>query len=117
MRTMVLAEGFVAIQAFVAVAAGVVDPRHAGAGAERPAAHALADRLDAADALMAHDEGRRRMRRNALATPDVHVGLADAAGLQSHEKPTGTGGEVRQTGDLERLTVPAQDRRPPPYWF
>ena len=60
-----------------------------------------------ADTLMTHDEGGRRVRWNAFAAPDMHVGVADAASLKPHQYLTGAGDGTRHTGDLERFAVTA----------
>ena len=63
------------------MAAGVAEPRHADARAERRV-DAVADRLDPADDLVAGND--RQLRIGQFAVDDVQIGAADAAGLDAH---------------------------------
>ena len=69
-------------QAVLALAALRREQRH-DVVADREVAHALADRLDDARALVA--EHRRRVARRVDARGGVHVRVADAAGDEAHE--------------------------------
>ena len=72
------AEVLGAAPAEAAAPARPAEPGDADAVADRDIAHAVAERLDRADDLVAEDE--RQCRVGQLAVDDVQVGAADAAG-------------------------------------
>src|SRR5262249_42840252 len=84
----VRAEHRLAAQAPLAAAAGVLDPGHAHAVADLALGDARSDLHDVAHGLVAQ---RARELRRDVALGDVHVGVAQAAGLDADEDLARTG--------------------------
>ena len=101
-----IAEVFASAPAIGAGPVGMAEPRDADARAELEA-HALADRLDAADNLMSRHDGQLRIGQ--FAVDDVQVGATDAAGLDPDANLARSGRWVGPLLHAELFMHPMQD--------
>src|SRR6478735_860223 len=84
---LLLAEGFPAVHAVVAVAARAAEPGQGDPISDGDVLDAVADTLDDADALVARDERQRGLDR-PVAVCGVDVGVAQAGGLDPDQNLT-----------------------------
>ena len=101
-----IAQIFTSAAAIGASPVGVAEPSHADARAKLEA-DPCADRVDAADNLMARHDGQLGVGQ--LAVDDMEVGAADTASLDPHANLTGSGRWVSPLLHHEPFVRPMQD--------
>ena len=104
------AERLPAGDAVIAAAAGIAEPGHGDAVAERDLRDAGAELLDDADALVAGYEGRRRLDR-PVAVRRVDVGVAETGRLDPDEDLARAGNRRLDLLEPQRLGERVHDRR------
>jgi branched-chain amino acid aminotransferase len=105
-----VAKVLVTLGAIGTVAAGMAQPRNADASADVEAVHVGAERVDAADDLVARHDGQRAAGK--LAIDDMKIGAADGAGLDPDADLARTGTGQGAVFPDERRADLVQDHRP-----
>ncbi|MGX1480162.1 UNVERIFIED_CONTAM: hypothetical protein RKD50_008970 [Streptomyces canus] len=105
---LLLAQGLPAGQAVLAPPAGPAQPGHGHPLPDLQVSHALAERLDEADALMAGDEGRGGLD-GPVAVRGMDVGVAQPRRLHADADLAGAGLRIRPLLDHQRLAEGPDD--------